>query len=108
MPATTATQSRLATVQSWPQVLTIDQHTPVAQDLGKEGRLGLSVFELDDVNRTTDDPRELRAEVHNTLEGRVAQIDEHIHIAPRCIYSRRRGAKQQREADVLLRSQSCA
>jgi hypothetical protein len=107
VPATAATQSGLASTKPQPQTLTIDQHAPIAHDLGKEGRLGLGVFELNDVNRTTDEPRELRAEVDNALKPCVAQIDEHIDIAPRRIHSRSDRAEQQRKADILLRPQSC-
>ncbi|HEY5046127.1 MAG TPA: hypothetical protein VII53_09760 [Solirubrobacteraceae bacterium] len=106
-PATATTQPGLTTAQRRPLILTIDQDTPIAHDLGKEGRLGLGIFELDDVNRTTDEPRELRAEIDNALEACVAQIDEHIDIAPRRIHSCSGRAEQQRKADILLRPQSC-
>ena len=82
---------------------------PVGHDLRKEGRLGLGVSELDDVNGTTDEPRELRAEVDNALEARVAQIDAaHRHRSPACPTPVDGRAEQQREADVLLRPQSFA
>jgi hypothetical protein len=63
MLATAATQFGLATTQSWSQLLAIDQDAPISHDLGKEGRLGLGVFKLHDVHRTTDEPRELGDEI---------------------------------------------
>jgi hypothetical protein len=107
MPATAATQSVLTSTKPRPQALTIDQHASIAHDLSKEGRLSLGAFELNDVNRTADEPRELRAEVDDALEACVAQIDEHVDIAPRRIHSRGGRAEQQRKADILLRPQSC-
>jgi hypothetical protein len=85
--ATATAQSVLASTQPRPQILAIDQYAAVGHDLRQERRLGLSVFELNDVNRTTHEPSQLRDEVDNTLEACIAQIDKHIDIAPRLIRS---------------------
>ncbi len=108
MPATVPAQSVLATTQLRPKILAIDQYTPICYDLGKERRLRLGVFELNDVNRTTHHTRQLRDEVDNALEACIAQIDKHVDIACRRIRSDSGRAEQQRKTDILLRTQSCA
>ena len=101
--ATTAPQAGLAPTQSPPQLLSIHEHAPVSNDICKEERIGLSVLDPDDVNLAADCRRQLCAQIDNALQARIAHVHDYVDVARRCVGSCGCGAKEQSEADVLLR-----
>jgi hypothetical protein len=101
----TTTQGGLPATQPRPQILAIYKDTPIGHYLGQEGGIGLGVFELHDINRTTGATGELRAEIDYSLKAGIAHVDEHVDVAVRRVGTRRGGAEQQREANIVLSPQ---
>ncbi|MGA9314564.1 MAG: hypothetical protein WBV77_08050 [Solirubrobacteraceae bacterium] len=74
LAAAAARKRDLTNTQPGLQILPIDQDAPVHQELGEKARLSFSVPHVEDIDSSTDGPRELRAEIDNALKARVLRI----------------------------------
>ena len=83
-------------------MVTVDEYTPLLESLGKEGWFLLRLIEHHEVDLSIEEVSESPLEVDEMGKVRVTQRYEDIDIAVRSVGSQGAGAKEKREADVVL------
>jgi len=71
-----AAQAHLTPSQTGPETCSVDHHSPFCHHIGEEDLVGLGVLEPYEIDLPTEGGRELVTQIDDSLEARIAQIDD--------------------------------
>jgi hypothetical protein len=93
------------TAEAFPSIDPVDDDSSLIQDVGQQHRGLSSVLEQDKVDRSPDAPLEAPPKLGDLLQICGGMVDQQVDIGLRQIVAGGGGAKQNRQADVVLRAQ---
>jgi hypothetical protein len=93
--------------QPGPKIISIDQHTPVIDDVDHEHRRALRLGEPHKLHLATYTPRKPLTQLSQPAHTRVVQHDQDIDVRALVIAPGRCRAEQHRKPDIGLRTQRC-